>query len=183
MRPALVLLDRDGVINHDSPDYILSPEAWQPIPGSLEAIARLTAAAIPVAICTNQSAIGRGRLNETTLSRIHDKLRTAVAAHGGVISAIYYCPHAPEADCDCRKPAPGLIQQALSAAGVSPAAALMIGDSQRDLTAAQQADVRAWLVRTGNGHATEKNLVAESEIPIFDDLQSAVDAILGEHHG
>lgn len=179
MRPALVLLDRDGVINHDSPDYILSPDAWQPIPGSLEAIARLTAANIDVAICTNQSAIGRGRLDETTLRRIHEKLREAVAIAGGAISAIHYCPHAPEAGCHCRKPAPGLIEQALKTANVPASAALMIGDSERDLLAAQNAGVEAWLVRTGNGRVTEQTRLDDHGIRIFDDLAAAIQAILG----
>ncbi len=179
MRPSLVLLDRDGVINADSPDYILSPDAWQPIPGSLEAIARLTAADIAVAICTNQSAVGRGRLDEATLSRIHDKLLNAVAATGGAIGAIHYCPHAPEAGCHCRKPAPGLIEQALKTANVPASAALMIGDSGRDLTAAQNAGVEAWLVRTGNGLITEQKLLDHHRVRVFDDLAAATQAILG----
>ncbi len=179
MRPALVLLDRDGVINHDSADYILSADAWQPLPGSLEAIARLTAAHIPVAICTNQSAIGRGWLDEATLADIHDKLLQAVAAAGGAIRAIHYCPHAPEANCHCRKPAPGLIEQALQAANVSAHQGLMIGDSERDLIAAQNAGVKAWLVRTGNGQTAESKLIHRPDIPVFDDLAEATDVLLG----
>jgi len=178
VRPALVLLDRDGVINHDSPDYILSPEAWQPIPGSLEAIARLTEAGIAVAVCSNQSAIGRGKMTEQTLARIHEKLHRCVTEKGGAISAIHYCPHAPQAGCHCRKPLPGLIEEALKTANVPAAASLMIGDSQRDLEAARAAGVDAWLVRTGNGEATEKTLGTGADTPIYDDLAAAVEALL-----
>ncbi len=178
MWPKLVLLDRDGVINADSPDYILSPQAWQPLPGSLEAIARLSGADIPVVICTNQSAVGRGWLSEATLTAIHEKLNNAVTDAGGTIAGIDYCPHSPEVGCECRKPAPGLIKMALKRHDLAPSAALFIGDSRRDLQAAERAGVPAWLVRTGNGLTTEASLPDDTPVRVFDDLSAAVSALL-----
>ncbi|MEX0431462.1 D-glycero-beta-D-manno-heptose 1,7-bisphosphate 7-phosphatase [Spiribacter insolitus] len=171
MRPRCLLLDRDGVINIDSTDYILSVDEWQPIPGSLEAIAQLTHAGVKVAVCTNQSAVGRGMLSEEMLERIHQHMREAVTAAGGQLSGIFFCPHSPEARCNCRKPAPGLIQQALQHLGCAEEAALFIGDSQRDLEAARSAGVEAWLVRTGNGRETEASL--DEAMVVYDDLASA----------
>lgn len=177
MWPKLVLLDRDGVINVDSVDYILSPEQWQPIEGSLAAIARLTAAGIPVAVVTNQSAIGRGMLTRDTLAAIHARLNAALAAEGGRVDAIFFCPHVPSDQCDCRKPAAGLIEEALARFEVTPSDAVMIGDSARDLAAAAKAGVTAWLVRTGNGaSALEKAL--PPGVAVFEDLAGAVDTLL-----
>ncbi|RZU99517.1 D-glycero-beta-D-manno-heptose 1,7-bisphosphate 7-phosphatase [Spiribacter vilamensis] len=176
MRPGCVLLDRDGVINEDADSYILSVEAWRPIAGSLEAIGRLTAAGIPVAVCTNQSAIARGMLSNEGLAAIHHHMRTAVAGIGGALAGIFFCPHGPEAGCGCRKPAPGLINEALRQLGCQPADAIMIGDSRRDIDAALRAGVPAWLVRTGNGRHTESR--QSDNIPVYDDLAAAVDALL-----
>lgn len=174
--PLLVLLDRDGVINADSPDYILSVDQWQPLPGSIEAIACLSRAGIAVAVCTNQSAIGRGLLSEATLEAIHAQLKEQVIAAGGELTAIYACPHSPEAQCGCRKPAPGLCQKALLDRHVLASDALLIGDSERDLAAAQAIGMPAWLVRTGNGRQTEAGQAPNQ--PVYDDLADAVKAVL-----
>ena len=176
MRPGCVLLDRDGVINEDTDSYILSVEAWRPIAGSLEAIARLTDAGIPVAVCTNQSAIARGMLSNEGLAAIHHHMRATVAGIGGALAGIFFCPHGPDAGCDCRKPAPGLINEALRQLVCQPADAVMIGDSRRDIDAASRAGVPAWMVRTGNGRHTESQQF--DHIPVYDDLAAAVDALL-----
>ena len=176
MWPRLVLLDRDGVINADSPNYILSIEDFQPLPGSIEAIARLSTNAIDVAVCTNQSAVGRGFLSPDTLNAIHTEFTNQINRAGGQLVGIYACPHSPDAQCNCRKPAPGLCRQALLDRHVLPSDALFIGDSQRDLAAAAAAGIPAWLVRTGNGASIEATQPAHQ--PVFDDLASAVDALL-----
>ena len=178
MWPRLVLLDRDGVINVDSDHYILGPDEWHAIPGSIAAIARLNAAGRTVAVCTNQSAVGRGMLSEQTLAAIHDRMHREVAAAGGALSHVLYCPHAPEAHCDCRKPAPGLIQAALRLTGIGADQTLFIGDSARDLEAARRAGVAAWLVATGNGSTTARTRQAPP--PMYSDLAHAVNALLEE---
>ena len=179
--PKAVLLDRDGVINFDSPDYILTPEQWEAIPGSLEAIARLTRADIPVAICSNQSGLGRGMMNEELFRAIHAKMLLAIEEAGGMLTHAAYCPHTPDDKCGCRKPLPGLIFEALGALDVKVADALMIGDSTRDIKAANAAGVDSILVQTGYGNAEmilQKSLVINPEIKAYPDLASAVDALL-----
>jgi D-glycero-D-manno-heptose 1,7-bisphosphate phosphatase len=176
MRPRCVLLDRDGVINEDAERGILDTAAWQPLPGSVAAIARLTATGIPVAVCTNQSAVARGYLSETTLRGIHARMATVIESAGGRLEAVFYCPHGPDDGCRCRKPAPGLIEQALARLDCPPAQAVMIGDSRRDLDAAARAGVPGWLVRTGNGQATAREMGAV--VPVHDDLMAAVEAML-----
>lgn len=180
--PKLVLLDRDGVINADSPNYILTPAAWEALPGSLEAIARLSQIGIQVAICTNQSAVGRGMLEAATLRAIHAKLNAQLTAVGGELSGIFVCPHAPQDQCNCRKPAPGLCQQALAATSHRSDEALFIGDSQRDLEAARAAGITAWLVRSGNGALLERQS-NDPSLPVFDDLVDAVNALLKKGSG
>lgn len=179
-----VILDRDGVINYDSPNYILTPEQWQPIPGSLEAIARLTRAGILVAIASNQSAIGRGMLDETTFSSIHAKMMQSIAASGGEVVHVAYCFHAPGSACSCRKPEPGLILECLHAMGLAehPEQALMIGDALRDVQAADRAGVHAWLVRTGYHDADavlRQARMVQEDVRMWPDLASAVEALLG----
>jgi len=182
-RPSAVLLDRDGVINFDSPDYILTPEQWLPIPGSLEAIARLTKAGVAVAIVSNQSALGRGTIGQDAFNAIHAKMMLAIELAGGFISHVAYCPHAPNDDCDCRKPKPGMAEDSLAACGVSANAAVMIGDSVRDMEAAHAAGVAGILVQSGYGNA--ENILQTSrrfmpDVHAFDNLAAAVDALLGE---
>lgn len=184
-RPEAVLLDRDGVINFDSPDYILSPEAWRPIPGSLEAIASLTRAGIAVAIVSNQSALGRGMLDEATFAAIHAKMMAAIAAAGGRIAHVAYCPHRPEDDCACRKPKPALVFDVLRRLGLAdrPQAAVFVGDSLRDVQAALAAGVRPMLVQSGYGDAARIEAAARALAPdvrVFPDLAAAVQALLEE---
>lgn len=175
-----VLLDRDGVINRDSPDYIRSTAEWTTIPGSLEAIAALKRAGFPVAICTNQSGVARGLLSETDLEAIHERLRAQLAAVGAGVDGIFACLHGPEASCRCRKPAPGLIEQACTALGVKPTEVVFIGDSGRDLEAARRSGARPWLVRTGNGAATLARGEAADAV-VHDDLAAAARALIHEH--
>ncbi len=150
----LIILDRDGVINHDSDAYIKSPEEWQPIPGSLEAIARLSKAGFRIAVVTNQSGVARGLFDLTTLATIHSKMYAAVARAGGRIDAIFFCPHGPAAHCSCRKPLPGMYREAIERFRVQAAEVLVIGDQARDLQAAHAAGCRSVLVLTGKGQAT-----------------------------
>ena len=152
----LVILDRDGVINHDSDQFIKSPDEWRPIPGSLEAIARLTQWGYRVVVATSQSGIGRGLFDMDALNAIHDKMMKAVALAGGRIDSIFFCPHAAESTCDCRKPRPGMLLEILQRFGVEASKVTMIGDSLRDLQAAHAAGCQSILVRTGNGEKTLK---------------------------
>jgi D-glycero-D-manno-heptose 1,7-bisphosphate phosphatase len=184
MSQPLIILDRDGVINEDSDDYIKSMEEFIPIAGSLAAIAKLTRAGYTVVVATNQSGIARGYFNAATLHAMHDKLRTLLAAEGGRIDNIYYCPHGPGDNCQCRKPKPGLLQQILKDYPVDPADAVSIGDSLRDLQAAEAVGIsNNILVRTGKGKKTEAQLAQDNTfagVPVFDNLSEAVDALLAQ---
>jgi D-glycero-D-manno-heptose 1,7-bisphosphate phosphatase len=174
----VVLLDRDGVVNHDSDAFIRSPEQWRALPGSLEAIARLTRAGFRVAVCSNQSGIARGLLDEAELEAIHRKMCAEVEAAGGRIDGIFYCPHGPDAGCDCRKPAPGLLRQAAAALGFDLRGVPFIGDAARDLAAARAAGARPILVRTGKGERTVADGLAPEEV--YADLAAAAAALIRE---
>ena len=150
----LVILDRDGTINLDSDQYIKSPAEWQPIPGSLEAIARLTQGGWHIAVATNQSGIERGLFDVATLNAIHAEMHRAVNQLGGRIDAIFFCPHAAEAKCECRKPKPGMLLEIAARLNVELDEVPMVGDSQRDLEAAAAAGARPYLVLTGKGSKT-----------------------------
>jgi len=150
----LVILDRDGTINHDSDQYIKSPAEWKPIKGSLEAIARLTQAGWRVVVATNQSGIGRGLFDMATLNAIHDTMHRAVHQAGGRIDAIFFCPHAGDANCECRKPKPGMLLEIAKRMNVELDGVPMVGDSLRDLQAAAAAGARPVLVLTGKGRTT-----------------------------
>lgn len=150
----LIILDRDGVINHDSDAYIKSPDEWRPIPGSLEAIARLTKAGYRIAVATNQSGVGRGLFDLATLSQIHEKMQQAVAAAGGRIDAIFFCPHPADSNCGCRKPKPGMIVEILRRFDARADSVFVVGDALRDLQAAASAGCRPILVLSGKGRAT-----------------------------
>jgi D-glycero-D-manno-heptose 1,7-bisphosphate phosphatase len=176
----LVLLDRDGVINEDS-DYIKTPDEWRPLPGSLAAIAALTRAGARVVVVTNQSGVGRGLYDVAMLDAIHARMSAAVAAAGGALAGIYYCPHTPDDGCDCRKPRPGLLHRIERELGCSLAGTPFIGDKRSDVEAAEAIGARPMLVRTGYGAATERALGGRA-IEVFDDLESAVRAILAEAH-
>jgi len=150
----LIILDRDGVINHDSDAYIKGPDEWHPIPGSLEAIARFTKAGYRIAVATNQSGVGRGLFDLATLAAIHAKMHQAVAEAGGRIDAVFFCPHAADSRCDCRKPKPGMILEILRRYGAEPVGITVVGDSLRDLQAAAAVGCRPVLVLSGKGRKT-----------------------------
>ena len=151
---SLIILDRDGVINHDSPDYIKSTQEWQPLPGSASAVAKLSKAGFTLAIASNQSGLGRGLFTQNTLDKIHTKMHTLIRAAGGKIDGIFICPHTAEDYCSCRKPLPGLIYQAFKHFNMhseNSNRVIVIGDSLRDLQAAKNANCVPFLVATGNG--------------------------------
>lgn len=176
-----VLLDRDGVINFDSPDYILSPEQWRPVPGSLEAIARLTHAGIAVAIVSNQSALGRGMLDQDTFNAIHAKMMLAIEQAGGFIAHVAYCPHAPDDLCNCRKPKPAMLLDSLNGCNIAADHAIMIGDSLRDMQAASAAGVAGMLVQSGYGDANAIRAATQQIMPevlSLPDLAAATDVLL-----
>lgn len=180
MKP-LVILDRDGVINVESPNFIKSPEEWHPIPGSLEAIAKLNHAGFLVGIASNQSGVGRGLFDLAMLERIHQKMQGQLTKLGGHIDLIVFCPHHPDTHCECRKPKPGLINDILSHFKVDNKQTRVptIGDSLRDLEAAKMAGSDPILVLTGNGEETRKKLPADLQhIAIYSDLAAAVDALM-----
>lgn len=150
----LVILDRDGVINEDSDHYIKSVEEWQPIPGSIEAIAQLTQLGYTVAVATNQSGIGRGFYSLDMLAAMHEKMNALVQAAGGTIAAIHYCPHHPEDDCECRKPRTGLVRQIEQTLNTSAQNAWFVGDTLKDIEVARRSGCRPVLVKTGKGMGT-----------------------------
>ncbi|MFQ3788621.1 D-glycero-beta-D-manno-heptose 1,7-bisphosphate 7-phosphatase [Halomonas sp. A29] len=175
----LVILDRDGVINHDSDDYIKSLAEWIPYPSSIEAIARLSRAGWTVAIATNQSGIARGYYDEVTLAAMHTELERQVGEAGGKIAHIAYCPHGPDDGCACRKPLPGLLIQIRDALELnSLEGSWMVGDSLRDLQAGEPMGCRPVLVRTGKGRRTEAKGTGLDGAILFDDLAAFVDRLL-----
>ena len=177
----LIILDRDGVINKDSDDFIKSPQEFVPLPGSLEAIARLNAAGYCVVVATNQSGIARGLFNLQTLDAMHHKLEKLLATVGGHLDGIFYCPHAPDAGCDCRKPRPGLLQQIARKFKTELIDVPVIGDSLRDLQSAQAVSATPILVRTGKGERSLAQLATTpglENVPVFKDLAMAADAVL-----
>jgi D-glycero-D-manno-heptose 1,7-bisphosphate phosphatase len=177
----LVVLDRDGVINRDSAAFVKSPAEWLPIAGSIEAIARLSQNGFTVAVASNQSGIGRKLVPRSALHAIHRKMRRAVRAAGGTIDRIVYCPHLPDDQCDCRKPAPGLLRQLGKHYAVPLRGVPMIGDSERDLAAARAVDARPILVLTGNGRRTKSALDARGEaVECYDDLLTASRVLVSE---
>ncbi len=172
----VVFLDRDGVINVDSPDYIKSPDEFHFIPGSLEAIRELTLAGFKIILITNQSVINRKMVSPEGLTAIFDKLKAGAAAKGGRIEDIFFCPHTPEENCACRKPKPGMIISARDKYGVDLSLSCMVGDSAKDVLCAKNAGCgRSVLVRTGNGPSAQKSLADQGSLPdhIADDLWNA----------
>ncbi len=174
----LVILDRDGVINHDSPSYIKSPEEWKPIPGSLEAIALLSQAGYRVLVATNQSGVGRGLFEMSTLNAIHDKMHRALGLAGGRIDGIFYCPHSYDAGCSCRKPKSGMLEEIAHRFGVDLNGVPVIGDSLRDLQAAVAVGAQPILVLTGKGKKTRKDGDLPEGTVVYDDLAAAVSSLL-----
>lgn len=174
----LIILDRDGVINFDSAQFIKSPAEWNPIPGSLEAIARLNQAGYRVVVATNQSGIGRGLFDTDTLVAMHDKMHKLLASVGGHVDAIFFCPHAADSKCDCRKPKPGMLERIASRFNTDLTGVPAVGDSLRDLQAAASVGAVPCLVRTGKGHKTESEGNLPDGTRIYADLAEVVDNLL-----
>jgi D-glycero-D-manno-heptose 1,7-bisphosphate phosphatase len=177
----LIILDRDGVINEDSGNFIKSPEEWIPITGSLEAIARLTLAGYLVVVATNQSGIARGLFDIQTLNRIHQKMHQLTQEAGGVIQAVFFCPDVDMANPD-RKPNPGMLKKIAQRLKISLKGVPVVGDSLRDLQSAQAVGARPILVLTGNGRNTLDNDIDLNAVQVFDDLSAVVDALLAEEN-
>jgi D-glycero-D-manno-heptose 1,7-bisphosphate phosphatase len=171
-----LILDRDGVINHDSPDYIKSPEEWIPIQGSLQAIAKFKQAGYKIFVATNQSGIGRGYYSHSVLDQIHQKMQAELQKLEVSIDGIYYCPHRPEVGCSCRKPLPGLLLTIAKQHNFLLSEAICIGDSLRDLQAAQTVSAKNVLVLTGNGKKTAAEIDSQGII-IYQDLLAAAHAL------
>lgn len=173
----LIILDRDGVINHDSDAYIKSLEEWIPIPGSVEAIAALSKAGWTVAVATNQSGIARGYYPLSVLESMHARLRELVAEQGGEVGLIVQCPHGPDEGCECRKPKPGMLRQIGEHYGVPLSGIWFVGDSASDLETARAVDCQPVLVKTGKGERTlAKGLPAGTLV--FDDLAAVAAQLL-----
>ncbi|EMB2608025.1 D-glycero-beta-D-manno-heptose 1,7-bisphosphate 7-phosphatase [Pseudomonas aeruginosa] len=177
MSRSLLILDRDGVINLDSDDYIKTLDEWIPIPSSIEAIARLSQAGWTVAVATNQSGIARGYYDLAVLEAMHARLRELVAEQGGEVGLIVCCPHGPDDGCDCRKPKPGMLRQIGEHYGVDLSGIWFVGDSIGDLEAARAVDCQPVLVKTGKGVRTLGKPLPEGTL-IFDDLAAVASALL-----
>lgn len=178
--PRLVILDRDGVINADSDAYIKTADEWVPLPGSIEAIAQLSQAGYRIGVATNQSGIARGLFDEYALAQMHSKLCALVEEAGGHVDVICYCPHGPDEQCRCRKPAPGLLEQIAEELNQSVQHAWLVGDHQKDIEMAVNAGCKPILVRTGKGAAMEPKLDAalRAQTQVFNDLAAATTYIL-----
>jgi len=183
MSTKLVILDRDGTINQDSDDYIKSPEEWIPLPGALEAIARLNHAGWHVVVASNQSGLGRGLFDMATLNAMHAKMNKLLSGVGGRIDAVFFCPHGPEDQCHCRKPLPGLFEQIGERLGVDLHGTHVVGDSLRDLQAGVQVGCEPHLVYTGKGAAFRDQPLPDafsSHTRTHADLAGFVDWLLDE---
>lgn len=178
----LALLDRDGVLNHDRADFVTTPEQWVPIEGAAAAVARLNRAGLNVAIVTNQSCIGRGMVSEQMVELIHHKMRRHLAEAGAAIDAVLVCPDPPWAASERRKPAPGMLREAMRRFSAAPEQTVMIGDDLRDLQAAAAASCARILVRTGRGADTQAQGIPPELLPVAvcADLAEAVERILGD---
>ncbi len=174
----LIVLDRDGVINQDSDQFIKSPEEWRVVPGSLEAIARLNHAGYRVVVATNQSGIGRGLFDMAMLNTIHEKMHKALAHVGARLDAVFFCPHTADARCDCRKPKPGMLAEIGRRFNMELTGVPCVGDSLRDLQAAEAAGAQPILVLTGKGEKTLRDGNFPRNTVIFPDLAFAVSALL-----
>ncbi|MFZ2306154.1 MAG: D-glycero-beta-D-manno-heptose 1,7-bisphosphate 7-phosphatase [Rhodoferax sp.] len=178
----LVILDRDGTINEDSAEFVKSPSEWQPLPGALEAIARLNHAGWHVVVATNQSGLGRGLFDMASLNAMHAKMHSMLAAVGGRVDGIFYCPHAPDEGCHCRKPEPGLFEQIAERYGVELRGVPAVGDSQRDLVAAVTAGCEPHLVLTGKAAAYRNQPLPEgypANTVVHADLAAFAEYLIG----
>jgi D-glycero-D-manno-heptose 1,7-bisphosphate phosphatase len=176
--PQMVILDRDGVINHDSDNYIKSADEWIPIPGSLEAIRQLKKAGYLVTVATNQSGIARGYFDEEMLQKIHNKMHDLLAQSGTSVDGIFYCPHGPQDNCACRKPEPGLLFQIAKQFDIDLSTTAFVGDSISDIKAAEMANAVPILVRTGKGEDVIQSFHEAIDVPVYDDLAHFVRDIL-----
>lgn len=174
----LIVLDRDGVINRDLDGPIVSPVAWEPIEGSLDAIARLNQAGYQVAVVTNQSGIARGVMSVDDLHAVHQKMHEQVIQAGGRIDAVVFCPHSESDECDCRKPAPGMLYTLSERLNVDLTKVAVVGDSLKDIQAAMAAAAKPILVRTGKGEKTLQSNKGLEHIPAYDSLVTYVDDLL-----
>lgn len=173
----LIILDRDGVINADSDQFIKSPDEWKPLPGSLEAIARLNQWGWRVVVASNQSGVGRGLFGMDTLNAINDKMVRSLAQVGGRLDAIFFCPHAADSTCDCRKPKSGLFQQIAERFSVDLTGVPCVGDSLRDLQAGVSMGCEPYLVLTGKGMKTREDPELPPGTKIFPDLDAVAAAL------
>jgi D-glycero-D-manno-heptose 1,7-bisphosphate phosphatase len=174
----LIILDRDGVINQASEHFIKSPAEWKPLPGRLDAIARLTQAGYKIAIATNQSGVGRGFFTMATLNAIHVKMIKAAQEAGGRIDAVFYCPHTMADGCHCRKPAPGMLEEIGQRFQVALSSVIVVGDSLRDLQAAAAVGAKPCLVCTGKGARMIDDAQLPPDTQVFDDLSACVNALI-----
>jgi D-glycero-D-manno-heptose 1,7-bisphosphate phosphatase len=174
----LVILDRDGVINFDSDQFIKNPREWNPIPGSLEAIAQLNQAGFRVVVATNQSGVGRGLFDMATLNSIHAKMHKLVALAGGRIDAVFLCPHAADSRCNCRKPKAGLFLDIAARFHIDLRHVHAVGDALRDVQAALSAGARPILVKTGKGMRTLEGGQLPANVPVYENLTQAAQAII-----
>ena len=174
----LIILDRDGVINHDSDEYIKNEEEWQAIPGSLDAIARLNRAGYRIVVASNQSGLARGKLDAITLNKIHRKMLNHLEQYGGKIEAVFFCPHGPDENCSCRKPQPGLLHEISRRIRVPLYRTTFVGDSLTDIEAAQSVKANPALVLTGYGQKTLDSGKVDKSVPVFDNLAAFVDHTL-----
>ncbi len=177
----LIILDMDGVINRHSDDYIKSEQEWQALPGSLQAIARLNQSGYHAVIASNQSGLARGKFTLQELNRIHRKMHTHLAQYGGVVEAVFFCPHGPDAGCDCRKPAPGMFREIERRLHTPLSGVPVIGDRLSDIQAAQAVGASPILVRTGKGQRQLDEGIIPDNIPVHDDLAQAAAALLADH--
>ncbi len=175
----IAILDRDGVINRDSEQFIKSPEEFHMIPGSAEAIARLNHAGYHVVVATNQSGVGRGLFDMATLNAINEKMMRLVGLSGGRIDAVFYCPCAADANCECRKPQAGMFREIAERYGIDLTGAPSVGDSLRDLQAGAQVGAQPILVLTGKGQNTRATGGLPEGTRIYADLAEAARALVG----
>jgi D-glycero-D-manno-heptose 1,7-bisphosphate phosphatase len=166
----MVILDRDGVINHEADDDVTTVDGWDPIPGSIEAINRLKKAGYLVTIASNHSGIARGMYSETELVEMNEKMQRMLSARGASIDGIFYCPHGPEANCICRKPKPGLLFQIAREFDIDLSQTPMVGDDISDIQAAKMANAKPVLVRTGKGEYVMQHFPEALDVPVYDDL-------------
>lgn len=176
----LVILDRDGVINYDSDQFIKNPLEWKPIPGSLEAIASLNQAGFRVVVASNQSGVGRGLFDMSTLNAIHAKMHKLTALAGGRIDAVFFCPHAADSRCQCRKPKPGLMLEIAARLHVDLRGVPAVGDALRDVQAALSVGARPILVKTGKGQRTLAGGELPQGVSVFEDLKEAANILISE---